>query len=149
MLQAEKDLIPSQSAYKFSIELATQMRKVRLLKAIINKKVKQYPLETYVNWDMEKYAVDWLRKDIPILEQQLEAERETLVYLQEHSDEGRDNHHDYIIETTAEVEHKETHVIAKEMKARETQARMYKHIGNALKNKNYSSVNKIGLPREM
>ena len=62
--------------------------------------------------------------------------------------EDRDNHHDYIIETTAEEEHKEVHAIAKETKARETQARMYQHIGAALKSKNYSSVNKIGLPRD-
>ena len=149
MLKAERDLVPNQSAYKFSVELATQMRKVRLLKALINKKANQYPLETYVNWDMEKYAEQWIRLDVPTLEQQLEKERETLIYLQEHSDEGRDTHHDYIIETTADEEHKEIHVIAKEMKARETQARMYKHIGAALNTRHYSSVNKIGIPRDM
>ena len=44
MLKAERDLVPNQSAYKFSVELATQMRKVRLLKALINKKANQYPL---------------------------------------------------------------------------------------------------------
>ena len=98
---------------------------------------------------MEKYAKHWIRLDVPTLEQQLEEEHETLIYLQEHSDEGRDTHHGYIIETTADEEHKEIHVIAKEMKARETQARMYKHIGAALNTRHYSSVNKIGIPRDM
>ena len=68
MLQLEKDLVPSQTPYKFSIDLATQMRKVRLLKALTNKKVQQYPIETCVNWDMEKYAVEWMRLDVPTLE---------------------------------------------------------------------------------
>ena len=49
----------------------------------------------------------------------------------------------------AEEEHKDVHTIAKEMKARETQARMFQHIGAALRNKNYSSVNEICLPSDM
>ena len=149
MLQAEKDLIPSQSSYKFSIDLAIQMRKVRLLKAIINKKAKSYPLETYVNWDMEQYAEEWLRLDLQSLEMILQEEREHLIFLQENSDDGRDGHQDFIIERTAEEKQTEVQHIVKEMKARESQARIFKHIGAALKTKTYSSVNKIGLPTDM
>ena len=57
--------------------------------------------------------------------------------------------YDQIIEKTTEKEQKGIHEIVKEMKAREAQARMFLHIEAALKSKNYSSVNKKGISRDM
>lgn len=85
MLQAENNLAPQDTPYAFSAPLLLQMRKVRLLKLLLDKKTKNLPLEMIVNGDLEELAETWIRLNETDLTELLQQERSLLNDMQDDS----------------------------------------------------------------
>lgn len=91
MLKAENDLAPSHTKYAFSTELLLQMRRVRLIKNLLNRHEKHYPLESYVDASMEQEAAELMQLPAVELEAHLTESRKIFVSMQDESWEIRES----------------------------------------------------------
>lgn len=107
MLKAENDLVPSNTKYAFSEELLLQMRKVRLIKTLLNQHENHYPLESYVDATMEKEAAELMQLSAQDLDTHLTESRELLISMQDESWVIRESHHMTRMQAAAENENKD------------------------------------------
>ena len=119
MLKAEEGLVPSDTKYALSVDLLHQMRKIRLIKTLQNQHEKKYPLESYVNQDVEEEALQLINKTADEQNDILESERDKLIQMQDDSWDIREDHHNDQINAAAIAENKSVAVKIKEMKERE------------------------------
>lgn len=149
MLRSEDRLSPDDTPYAYSADLDQQMRTVRVTKKLQDAESKNFPLETYVNQDLEDVAVDILRMTPEKVEETLQEQREILKDMQTRSWEIRDGHNKKIREKAAQKQRKDVEIAVKEMKHRELQSRMFARIGYTLKSMNYTQITRLGLPQHI
>ena len=149
MLRSEDRLSPDNTPYAYSTDIDNQMRTVRLIKKLKDAAHKNFPLETYVNQDLEAVAMEVLKMTPEQMEISLSEQREKLRDMQTRSWEIRDGHNARIREKAAQEQRKDVETIIKEMRQREKQARMFERIGYTLKSLNYSQITRLGLPKHI
>ena len=149
MLRSEAHLSPDDTPYAYSEELDRQMRIVRLIKKLQPHAKNNFPLETYVNSDLEDVAAELLFMSQDQINETLLEQRTRLRDMQDRSWEIRTDHQTKIRERAAEEQRKDVETIVKEMKQREIQSRMFVRIGNTLKTVNYAQITRLGLPKHI
>ena len=122
MLRSESKLSPDDTPYVYSAELDKQMRIVRLIKKLQPNVKNNYPLETYVNSDLEDVVVDLLHMTPDQIDTTLIEQRTLLRDMQDRSWEIRNDHNAKIRNKAAEEHRKDVEIIIKEMKQRELQS---------------------------
>ena len=149
MLRSEHRLSPEETPYACSIELERQIRIVRLIKRIQDQKALNYPLETYVNSNLEAITVELIHMDDTKLDSTLTEERTKFISMQNESWSIRERHHNTIIEKGAKEQNNDVETIGRDMKFREIQKRSFERIGHSLKTSNFAQITRLGLPKHL
>lgn len=83
MLRSEDKLYPDNTPYAYSADLDRQMSIVRLIKALEKKQNQTYPVEAYVNTDLQDVAAEILHLPVEQLPELLDQERQKLEDMQD------------------------------------------------------------------
>lgn len=115
-LHSENKLSPDETPFEYSVELERQMRIVRLIKRLQDQANKKFPLEIYVNVDIEDVAEELPRMDDGAMTSTLTQERQKLNEMQDNAWEIRQHHQNDIQERAAADQNKEVEQIVRDIK---------------------------------